>query len=445
MNLRNLVESGDLDEIKTYLKTADKNITGQYDNDNRNALYYAILGGNVEIVHCLIQFGFNPNDIDKNSGETALHLAASLGNFDLVLYLIDIAHVDADALDPDGRNALYYALMHLNKNKPDPEFIVSPEHLDVAWLLAGHGVPFQPDMYNIRPELEAFEHTLLQYIHQDIQDLNQDHIGRNLNFIKFISDAMDFYKLFFNDISKTLPDINLYDTLAFKKSTHKIPLAFGWQISAWDLTNKCMVPLSKNDMRPSVYDLVDIAPVLINVGDMDANLITLIDSFNFSLHQKFKSSDIRIINVVSDLQNTYSFDGYFDDVTTTTDTNIITNLCAEVDRRKNLSASGRATELPILCFIDDLSKIANKKLLGDIQNILFNGCEVGIFVIAAGRGKIPTLVRANFQSVITFHTTASDGKKIINCANTTELGIDEMLFISPMVHDTNPIHIKMEK
>ena len=81
-----------------------------------------------------------------------------------------------------------------------------------------------------------------------------------------------------------------------------------------------------------------------------------------------------------------------------------------------------------------------------MQNIVFAGKDVGVYLIAVARGKLSSVIRANFQSIITFHTaTTAESKKYTGCPNATELELDEMLFTSPFADGIQPIHIKMEK
>ena len=52
--LRQLVESNDLKGIKNYLITHTKASILQKDKDGRNALYYALFNGDVEIIRVLV-------------------------------------------------------------------------------------------------------------------------------------------------------------------------------------------------------------------------------------------------------------------------------------------------------------------------------------------------------------------------------------------------------
>jgi hypothetical protein len=201
--LRQLVESNDLKGIKNYLITHTKASILQKDKDGRNALYYALFNGDVEIIRVLVEYGFNPIDIDNQTGATALHLAASEGNFDLVVYLVVSVKMNVNVLDKNGRNPLYYAMMFLNKNNTNKDLVVSPAHLDIAWLLIGYGGKFQPDMFGMQLELETIERMLLDYIHKGIKTIDCDHHAQHSNYISFLKATLNYYYLFYKDIRNT--------------------------------------------------------------------------------------------------------------------------------------------------------------------------------------------------------------------------------------------------
>lgn len=198
-----LVESGNLITIKDYLSTCTKSSVLRKTANGRNALYYAIFTGNVEIVKTLIEYGFNPKNIDNQTGASALHLAAGEGNFDIGVYLTISVKMDVNSVDKKGRNPLYYAMMFLNKNNTNKQMIIDPSHLDMAWLLIGCGGKFQPDMFGMQLELETVERMLLNYIHKGIKIIACDHHTKYSNYISFLKDALNYYYLFYKDIRNT--------------------------------------------------------------------------------------------------------------------------------------------------------------------------------------------------------------------------------------------------
>lgn len=449
--LRGLIESEDLKAIKSYLKSTPKEIVLQKDSDGRNALYYAIFTRNINIIKTLIKYGFNPADIDDLTGATTLHFAASEAIFDLVIYLICDLQMDVNAPDNENLNPLYYALMFLNTT--DTNFIGSTEHLKIAYLLVSYGATFQDDMFSMQSELEYFEKALLHSIHNGVKKIDNEHFVRHTNFIKFLKDSLDYHQRFFKDICTNLPNKSIYSSHNFKNKENKIPLAFGWQISTWntnDKHNQVLMSLSEKEMKPVVYDLATISPLLVNPGDTESETIVLFNNFAVSLKDRLKPTMAKQINITTqpNINFTTGQDCYFKQTITVTNSKdikqTIIDLSNEIDRRKKLSKYKLKTETPILCWIDDLSQI--KTTIGELQNITFSGKDVGIYLIAIARGKLPGIIRANFQSIITFHTaTASESKKYIGYPNATELELDEMFFTSPFVDTGMPIHIKMEK
>lgn len=205
-DLKALIEAQDVEAIKAYLKNTPKSIVMAKDSDGRNALYYAIFTRNLGILNILFDYGFNPYDIDDETGATALHLAASEAIFDLALYLIVNAKMDVNVLDKEGHNPLYYALLFLNKSKDSKQFSMCPEHLDLAWLLAGNGCKFKDDMTDFWVELEAFGKFLLGCIQKDIRELETDNSEMKLHFITFLKDVLDYCNLFWNDVCYGVPE-----------------------------------------------------------------------------------------------------------------------------------------------------------------------------------------------------------------------------------------------
>lgn len=449
-NLSALVKSKDLQAIKSYLGGAPKEIVLQKDSEGRNALYYAILTGNIAIIKTLIEYGFDPCDIDDKTGATALHIVATKANFDLGVYLLDKLKIDANVLDNKKHNPLYCALMFFNQNDNPGEFSPSPGHMDIAWLLAGKGAKFQQDMNDFQTELEAFERSLLQYIHQGIKEPCAENSEMNFNFIVFLKDALDYYNLFLKDIHRGVPDDNLYCSPTFTKSGLIMPLVFGWQISNWDSQRTKLISLSQKEMKPMIYDLVKISPLLVKSGDTESEPVVLFNNFEASLQDRLKPEDAKQINIMTGPATAFGPGHYFKQTENLINIKdikrAIAELSDEVDRRKRLSKDKLKNELPIICWIDDLSQIPGKTEIGELQNIAFSGRDVGVCLIAVARAKLSNIIRANFQSIITFHTaTTMESKKYTGCSNATELGLDELLFTSPFADGIQPIHIKMEK
>ena len=111
--------------------------------------------------------------------------------------------MNVNVLDKNGRNPLYYAMMFLNKNNTNKDLIVSPAHLDIAWLLIGYGGKFQPDMFGMQLELETIERMLLDYIHKGIKTIDCDHHAQHSNYISFLKATLNYYYLFYKDIRNT--------------------------------------------------------------------------------------------------------------------------------------------------------------------------------------------------------------------------------------------------
>ena len=65
---------------------------GLVDKDGNNALYYATMYNNLEIVKFLIQE--NLSNKGNDNGFTCLHLAAKLGYYKIVKYFLSSMHIN---------------------------------------------------------------------------------------------------------------------------------------------------------------------------------------------------------------------------------------------------------------------------------------------------------------------------------------------------------------
>ena len=80
------------------------------------ALHIAIDNGHLEIVQYLIETGHVDAEARENHGSTALHIACTCGNLDIVQYLIEAGQVDIEAKNKSGQSARDIAMAN---NKSD--------------------------------------------------------------------------------------------------------------------------------------------------------------------------------------------------------------------------------------------------------------------------------------------------------------------------------------
>ena len=81
------------------------------DNENEDALMYAVYGGHNNLVRVLIEdFQFNVNESQTNQGRTPLHVACLQGHTDLVRELVSKHKADCSAKDKENEDALMYAV-----------------------------------------------------------------------------------------------------------------------------------------------------------------------------------------------------------------------------------------------------------------------------------------------------------------------------------------------
>ena len=183
-----IIQSGDVEAIKQYLESHDRDEILKKDEFGRNYLYDAIFTGSVEIVKTLIEFGFFPRFVDEYTGDTIIHIAAAEGHYDLLRYMLDEWHVDINAFNKEGKTPLFYALMYFANDKSED---LSDEHRNVCRALIKRGAKFQD---NMREQLfENLKHLECQLIY-DIHRLIPD--GREMaakKLIKFLIDDLNSY------------------------------------------------------------------------------------------------------------------------------------------------------------------------------------------------------------------------------------------------------------
>lgn len=190
--LTDIINSKNLDALREYLKNMPRDIVMKKDENGRDALYDAVFTGDVKIIDALITYGFDPMNIDKSTGATALHLSASEAYFDSVVFLADVLGLNTNATDNDGFTPLYYAFMFLINEDGS----ISPKHLDVAWALVRNGAKFQPKMLRFLPEIKQLHIALIKDIHEIMRKNQQMCLEYVPNMIKFLQESLNTYSDF---------------------------------------------------------------------------------------------------------------------------------------------------------------------------------------------------------------------------------------------------------
>ncbi|XP_055370704.1 uncharacterized protein LOC129605150 [Condylostylus longicornis] len=130
LQIFNEMKNRNYDEIKTILNRIDSNfiesILNSYDENFGSLLHYAVYNSNMEAIEILLNNGARPNYqllhyskdlfkcslpdfVDYYKGCMPLHLAAEIGNKDIIEILINKSS-DVDGLDWFQRTPLYYAI-----------------------------------------------------------------------------------------------------------------------------------------------------------------------------------------------------------------------------------------------------------------------------------------------------------------------------------------------
>lgn len=191
-----LIQSEDIRAIRSYLKKMPPEVVMQRDDDDRNALYYAVFTGNEKVVRTLIEYGFKPNDIDWLSGGNALHYAAAEGHVDMVSYLLDKVKVNVP--DWEYNTPLDYALLFLLENKENG---FPTNHMKIAYMLIGRGARFSPKMNAYSDEMSELMKMLIADVFKISKERNASKRTQMKIEIKFMMDALnEFNALFFRDV-----------------------------------------------------------------------------------------------------------------------------------------------------------------------------------------------------------------------------------------------------
>ncbi|MBR5904289.1 MAG: ankyrin repeat domain-containing protein [Alphaproteobacteria bacterium] len=183
-----IIRDGNLDAIKQYLESHDKDEILKKDEFGRNYLYDAAFTGNVEIVKTLIEFGFYPRYVDEYTGDTIVHIAAAEGYIDLLRYMLDEWHADVDPFNKEGKTPLFYALMFLANDESEA---LSNVHRTICRALIKRGARFQDNMREqLFENLKHLECQLIYDIHGLIPE-GRETIVKKL--VKFLIDDLNSY------------------------------------------------------------------------------------------------------------------------------------------------------------------------------------------------------------------------------------------------------------
>lgn len=88
----------------------------EYDGDSVAPLYSAIEANMNEVAKLLIEKGATTNDLDEYSGESALMIACTSGNEEMVTYLLD-RKADLNDTTASSQNALHLAVESYHNNE----------------------------------------------------------------------------------------------------------------------------------------------------------------------------------------------------------------------------------------------------------------------------------------------------------------------------------------
>ncbi|CAH8550783.1 unnamed protein product [Schistosoma curassoni] len=153
------VREGNLHEVKLWLDDIENDVN-QGDEHRFSLLHWAAREGQRNIVDLLVIRGARINATNMGD-DTALHLAAAHGHFDVVHYLLNSHRLNVDAANEHGNTALHYACFW--------------NHLEIAEYLIKNGACLmQENKYGetplelIRPRAAALIAPLAQALGHDL-------------------------------------------------------------------------------------------------------------------------------------------------------------------------------------------------------------------------------------------------------------------------------------
>jgi len=206
--LTHAISSGNLIKVKKLLSEIGVEAKVPYEGSFHSPLVYAVKSNNLKIADYLLQEGADPNrymDV-YNSRTTALMDAALEGNAKMVKLLLSYG-ADDNAVDREGKSALFYALFGGLKDKKTISTLLPITDLNKAIILNDYLRPSDATILTVALQYDRNEKTI---------DLL---LGAGATAGESDASKLEFIKAFIRYISKIKDQQKLYEysKLAFQQ------------------------------------------------------------------------------------------------------------------------------------------------------------------------------------------------------------------------------------
>lgn len=148
------------------------------DSKGRNAIFYAVVGGNLNVLILLIEKGLSPKFIDPVTGGSMLHVASSERHMHILKYLVVDCNLDVNILDKDNHTVLYDCMVFTQ--------------METAVFLIENGAKNIGNVHYIE--------ALVRYIKKYLKERYKELLDKYENFEK----RLEYLQKFINENSKTL-------------------------------------------------------------------------------------------------------------------------------------------------------------------------------------------------------------------------------------------------
>lgn len=114
--LHQAILDNDVDTFAKLISETDdvKSLINKKDSKGRSAIFFAAKNGHLECFKRIHNLGATLDYVNNETGDTLLHVAFAYGGHKLLNYLIDVCHMDINAIGGDNMTILGVAMMFLD-------------------------------------------------------------------------------------------------------------------------------------------------------------------------------------------------------------------------------------------------------------------------------------------------------------------------------------------
>lgn len=215
--LTNSISSGNFKKVKLLIKEIGVEAKVPYEGSFESPLVHAVKSNNLQITEYLLKEGADPNrymDV-YNSRTTALMDAASLDDSSQIVKLLLNYGADVNAIDREGKNALFYAFF-IGRDKKTISILLPISDLNKAILLNDYLHPSDATILTVALQYESDEESinlLLRY-GATAGETDASKLEFIKAFVKYISRIKNQQKLYdYSEIAFSLIKENQHSSL----------------------------------------------------------------------------------------------------------------------------------------------------------------------------------------------------------------------------------------